>query len=60
MNNCSCSHGHFFLGMTTGLLVGAVLGMSVSPSRREIKRVAHKAVKSVNQAVDHLTDAMGM
>lgn len=60
MNNCSCSHGHFFLGMTTGFLVGSVVGMSLSPSRREIKRVAHKAAKSVNEAVENLTDAMGM
>ena len=60
MNNCSCSHGHFFLGMTTGFVVGSLMGMSLSPSRREIKHVAHKAAKSVNEAVDHLTGAMGM
>lgn len=58
MNYC-CSHSHFFLGMTTGLIVGSVLGMCMSPSRREIKRVAHKAAKSVNEAVDNLTQAMG-
>ena len=59
MQSC-CSHGHFFLGMTTGFVVGSVVGMSLSPSRREIKRVAHKAAKSVNEAVENLTDAMGM
>ncbi len=60
MNNCSCSNGHFFLGMTTGFLVGSVVGMSFSPSRREIKRMAHKAAQTVSEAVETLTDAMGM
>jgi hypothetical protein len=45
--------------MSTGLIVGSVLGMCLCPSRREIKRVAHKAAKSVNEAVDSLTQAMG-
>lgn len=60
MNNCCCSHGHFFWGMAAGLMVGAVVGMTVSPSRREIKRMTHKAAKSVSEAVENLTDAMGM
>ena len=58
MNHC-CGHSHFFLGMTTGLMVGTVLGMGMCPSRREIKRVAHKAARSVSDAVDSLTQAMG-
>jgi gas vesicle protein len=58
MNHC-CSHSHFFLGMSTGLIVGSVLGMCLCPSRREIRRVAHKAAKSVNEAVDSLTQVMG-
>ena len=58
--NRSCSHGHFFLGMGMGMVVGSILGMNMSPSRREIKKVAHKAAKSVNDAVEHLTEAMGM
>lgn len=51
---------HFFWGMTTGLVAGTALGMSISPSRRQIKHAAHKAVKSVNEAVENLTEAMGM
>ena len=58
--NRSCSHGHFFLGMGMGMVVGSILGINMSPSRREIKKVAHKAAKSVNDAVEHLTEAMGM
>jgi gas vesicle protein len=58
--NRNCSHGHFFLGMGMGMVIGSILGMNMSPSRREIKKVAHKAAKSVNDAVEHLTEAMGM
>lgn len=58
--NCNCSHGHFFLGLGMGMVIGSMIGMNMAPSRREIKKVAHKAAKSVNEAVDHLTEAMGM
>lgn len=58
--NCNGSHGHFFLGLGMGMVIGSVIGMNMAPSRREIKKVAHKAAKSVNEAVDHLTEAMGM
>lgn len=58
--NCTGSHGHFFLGLGMGMVIGSVIGMNMSPTRREIKKVAHKAAKSVNEAVDHLTEAMGM
>ena len=36
------SSGQFWWGMTTGLVAGAVVGMSVAPSRREMKKTAHK------------------
>lgn len=58
--NCNGSHGHFFLGLGMGMVIGSVIGMNMCPTRREIKKVAHKAAKSVNDAVDHLTEAMGM
>ncbi len=51
---------NFLLGMTAGLVAGTVLGMSVSPSRREIKHAAHKAAKTVTDAVENLTEAMGL
>lgn len=43
-----CGYGKFFLGMT------------MAPSRREMRLVAHKAAKNVTEAVETLTDAMGM
>ena len=44
-----CGYGKFFLGMTMGMA-----------ARREMRRVAHKAAKNVTEAVETLTDAMGM
>ena len=49
------SSGQFWWGMTTGLVAGAVVGMSVAPSRREMKKTAHKVAKHVNEAVEDLT-----
>jgi len=34
--------------------------MSVAPSRREMKKTAHKVAKHVNEAVEDLTEALGM
>ena len=45
--------------MGLGLMVGAGFGMTMSPSRRQVRRVAHKATKRVNEVVDDLADAMG-
>lgn len=57
-NSCGC--GKFLMGMGLGLMVGAGFGMTMSPSRRQVRRVAHKATKRVNEVVDDLADAMGL
>ena len=54
------SSGQFWWGMTTGLVAGAVVGMSVAPSRREMTKTAHKVAKHDNEAVEDLTEALGM
>ena len=54
------SSGQFWWGMTTGLVAGAVVGMSVAPSRREMKKTAHKVAKHVNEAVEDGSLALGM
>ncbi len=59
-HNEGCGCGKFFVGMGLGLMVGAGLGMTVSPSRRQVRRVAHKAAQRVNEVVDDLADAMGL
>lgn len=50
----------FALGLTMGMAAGAVWGMEMAPSHRQLKRAAHQAAKKVNQAVDRLVDAMDM
>lgn len=60
MHEYGCGCGRFILGMTTGLVAGAAVGMTLSPSRREVRRMANKAAKHVTQAVENLTDAMGI
>ena len=52
--------GKFAVGMTMGMMAGAVWGMAMAPSQRQLKRAAHQAAKKVNQAVDRLVDAMDM
>ena len=48
-----------FSGHDHGHGAGAAMGMTMAPSRREMRRVAHKAAKNVTEAVETLTDAMG-
>ena len=50
----------YWLGLIAGMLAGAALGATMAPASRQIKRAAHKAAKRVNEAVDHLADAMDM
>ena len=47
-------------GAATGMAAGALLGATMAPSSRQIKRAAHKAARRVNEAIDHLADAMDM
>lgn len=52
--------GSFLMGAATDMAAGALLGATMAPSSRQIKRAAHKAARRVNEAVDHLADAMDM
>ena len=42
------------------MAAGTVLGMSMAPSQRQIRRAAHMAAKRVNEAVDSLADALDL
>ena len=57
----SCQNtGAFLMGTMAGMAAGALLGATMAPSSRQIKRTAHKAARRVNEAIDHLADAMDM
>ena len=63
MCNNSYSHhgtGVFLMGAVTGMAAAAALTAMTPSSSRQIKRAAHKAAKRVNEAVDHLADAIDM
>ncbi|MBQ9973339.1 MAG: YtxH domain-containing protein [Oscillospiraceae bacterium] len=50
--------GKFCWGMVAGLAVGTVIGMTLAPAKRDMRRAAHKAVKSVNCAVNEAIDGI--
>ncbi|MGM9607731.1 MAG: hypothetical protein ACI3XJ_09535 [Oscillospiraceae bacterium] len=52
-------HNHFMRGVGLGMLAGTVVGMMVSPGKKELKRTANKAVKAVSSAADSISDAFG-
>lgn len=60
MNGNMNTTGKFFVGMVTGMMAGTALGMTMAPSKRQIKRAAHMATKRVNEAVENLADAMDL
>ncbi len=42
------------------MLAGAIVGMMVSPGKKEIKRTATKAAQAVSDAAENISDAMNM
>lgn len=46
----------FFRGVGFGMLAGAVVGMMISPGKKELKRTATKAVETVENAAENLSD----
>lgn len=51
-------HNHFMRGVGLGMLAGAVVGMMVSPGKKELKRTANKAVQAVGNAADNISEAI--
>ena len=52
------AHNHFMRGVGLGMLAGAVVGMMVSPGKKELKRTANKAVQAVGTAADSISEAI--
>ncbi|WP_202621143.1 hypothetical protein [Pseudoflavonifractor sp. 524-17] len=49
----------FLEGIGLGLVAGAALTMAAAPKKNELKRKARKAMRSVGDLADDLTDSMG-
>ena len=61
-NSYTChGTGMFLMGAVAGMAGGAALSATMTPSSaRHLKRTANKAARRVNEAIDHLADAMDM
>ena len=51
-------HNRFMRGVGLGMLAGAVVGMMVSPGKKELKQTANKAVQAVGNAADNISNAI--
>ena len=60
MMSSSSSGSKFIMGMAAGMVAGAALGMAVAPSRRQIRRAAHKEAQTVNEAAENLAQAIDL
>lgn len=51
---------NFLVGMGLGVLAGTVMGATMAPKKRSsVKKAADKAMKTVDRAVEDLTERMG-
>ena len=51
-------HNRFLRGIGIGMLAGAMVGMMVSPGKKELKQTANKAVQAVGNAADTISEAI--
>ena len=60
MQNTSCGTGKFIMGMTAGMVAGAALGAAMAPKKKtSMKKAAGKAMKTMGQVMENLSDDMG-
>ncbi len=55
MNNMS-----FVKGMGAGLILGACIGMSMMPNKKNGKKMLSKAVKTMSTVAEDLSDILGL
>ncbi len=48
----------FLRGVGLGMLAGAVVGMMVSPGKKELKHTANRAAQAVSNAADSFSNAI--
>lgn len=51
----------FFYGMAMGAVVGTVMGATLVPRRKsKVKKAADKALKTVGEVMENLSEEMGL
>lgn len=66
MNGCNCetesqtgcSGTAFVIGTVLGLGTGMALGVSIAPSRRDMRKMAKRTGHTVSEAMDNLRDSL--
>ena len=51
---------NFIKGVGTGMMLGVALGVGLSMDKRRSKKMIHRAVRSMEDMVERVTDAVGM
>lgn len=52
---------NFLYGMAMGAVVGTVVGATMMPRRKsQVKRAADKAMKTVGEVMENLSEEMGL
>lgn len=50
----------FLQGIGLGMVAGSVLGMMAAPKKKSMKRTAEKMVRNLGEAVENISDTMGL
>ncbi len=50
----------FIKGMCAGMVLGACIGMGMAGDKRRGKKMMHRAVRSMEDMVERVSDAIGM
>ncbi len=50
----------FIKGMGAGMVLGVCAGMALSGDKRRNKKMIHRAVRSMEDMVERMSDAVGM
>ena len=58
MRGENMQRNRFIRGVGLGMLAGTIVGLMVSPGKKELKRTATKAVQAVENAAENISDAI--
>ena len=50
---------NFIKGMGAGLVVGAIVGMSMIPDKRHSKKMVGKAIRTMGDVIDDISEVWG-
>ncbi len=51
---------NFYMGIGMGLMVGGLAAMAMRPKKKSVKTVAGRTLKTMGEAVDAVTELLGL